>query len=59
MAQGHVASKHHNENSKFEQLIKMQKWWVSGHFWTTTDFRMHKITPFYQRVRDIRIGVEV
>ena len=37
----------------------MQKWWVSGLFRTTTDFSMHKITSFYQRVRDIRIGVEV
>ena len=37
----------------------MQKWWVSGIFRKTTDFSVHKITPFYQRVWDIRIGVEV
>ena len=51
--------KHHNKNSKFEQLRKMQKCWVWGLFQTTTDFSMHKITPFYQSVWDIRICVEV
>ena len=56
MEQGHVAFQTSQQNSKSRT---MQKWWVSGLFRTTTDFTMQKIIPFYPKVRDIRIGVEV